>query len=191
MVSASEGDLPRVTRSHTMKKLLAAAAAVTALTLAAPAQAFTQSEIRAWNASLSEAGVRYIVKKDCRSDIAAFYEPATRSIYVCMNNIRTVELLQEATAHEAIHAAQHCVGRGLGVNAMLPLQTMLAQADPKLAYDWQLAVNNAAERKSAELAKSTTFNTRGITVPLEREAYALESDHAAALTLFRAACLGK
>ena len=170
-----------------MKTLLATAFA--ALALATPAQAFTQSEIRAWGASFGEAGVDYIVKEDCAPDLTAFYQPETRSIHVCTNNIPTVQLLKEATAHEATHAAQHCVGRALGVDAMLPIQTLLAQTDPKLAFEWQLAINNATEGKSALIAKSTTFNTRGITVSLEREAYALESDPAGALRIFRAACL--
>ena len=172
-----------------MKTFLATAFA--ALALATPAQAFTQSEIRAWGASFREAGVRYIAKKDCAPDLTAFYQPETRSIHVCTNNIPTVQLLKEATAHEAAHAAQHCVGRALGVDAMLPIQTLLAQTDPKLAFEWQVAVNDATEGKSAVIAKSTTFNTRGITVSLEREAYALESIPAAALKMFRAACLGR
>ena len=171
-----------------MKTLLATAFA--ALALATPAQAFTQSEIRAWGASFREAGVRYIAKEDCAPDLTAFYQPETRSIHVCTNNIHTVELFKEATAHEATHAAQHCIGKALGVNAMLPIQTLLAQTDPKFAFEWQLAVNSATEGKRAVIAKSTTFNTRGITVSLEREAYALESDSAAALKIFRAACLG-
>ena len=157
--------------------------------LATPAQAFTQSEIRAWGASFREAGVRYIAKEDCAPDLTAFYQPETRSIHVCTNNIHTVELFKEATAHEATHAAQHCIGKALGVNAMLPIQTLLAQTDPKLAFEWQVAVNDATEGKSTLIAKSTTFNTRGITLSLEREAYALESNSAAALKMFRSACL--
>jgi hypothetical protein len=171
-----------------MKTLLATAFA--ALALATPAQAFTQSEARAWRTSFREAGVRYIAKEDCAPVLSAFYQPKTLSIYVCRNNIRTVQQLKEATAHEAIHAAQHCIGETLGVDAPLPIQTLLAQSDPKLAFKWQIAVNSATEGKSDVMAKSTTFNTRGITVSLEREAYALESDSAAALKMFRAACLG-
>ena len=172
-----------------MKTFLAAAFA--ALALAAPAQAFTQSDARAWGASFREAGVRYITEEDCAPDLSAFYEPKTRSIHVCINNIHTVELYGEALAHEGIHAAQHCVGEALGVDAPLPIQTLLAQTNPKLAFEWQLSVNHATEGKSDVMAKSMRLNTRGITVSLEREAYALESDTAAALRMFRAACLGR
>ena len=171
-----------------MKTLLATAFA--ALALAAPAQAFTQSDARAWGASFREAGVRYISKEDCAPNLSAFYEPKTRSIHVCMTNIHTVELYGEALAHEAIHAAQHCVGEVLGVDAPLPIQTLLAQTNPKLAFEWQLHVNNAVKGKSDLVAKSMRVNTRGLTVSLEREAYALESNPATALRMFRAACLG-
>ena len=175
-----------------MKTLLATAFA--ALALATPAQAELsprlKAEARAWGAAFAQAGVRFVNSGSCPPDLVAHYEPDTRTITVCGNNVRTTDLYREAVAHEATHAAQHCIGKALGVNAMLPIQTLLAQIDPELAFEWQLTVNNATEGKSAEMAKSTTFNTRGITVSLEREAYALESDSAAALKMFRAACLG-
>ena len=175
-----------------MKTLLATAFA--ALALATPAQAelspSLKAEARAWGTSFRQARVHLVTSDSCPPDVAAHYEPGVRTVTVCRNNLRTVDDYREAVAHEATHAAQHCVGRRLGVDAMLPIQTLLAQLDPKLAFEWQVAVNDATEGKSTLIAKSTTFNTRGITVSLEREAYALESDSAAALKMFRAACLG-
>ena len=174
-----------------MKTFLATA--FTALALATPAQAelspHLKAEARAWGTSFRQAGVSFVSSESCEPDLAAHYEPGNRTITVCRNNVRTIDLYRESVAHEAIHAAQHCVGKRLGVDAMLPIQTFLAQIDPKLGFEWQLTINNATEGKSAEIAKSTTFNTRGITVSLEREAYALESDSATALKIFRAACL--
>ena len=174
-----------------MKTLLATAFA--ALTLATPAQAELsprlKAEARAWSAAFTQAGVRFVNSRSCPPDMAAQYEPGNRTITVCVNNVKTLDFYRESVAHEAIHAAQHCVGRRLGVNAMLPLHTMLAETDPELAYKWQLAVNDAVAGKGDALAQSKSFNSRGITAPLEREAYAVESQNDFALKLFRAACL--
>ena len=174
-----------------MKTLLATAFA--ALALATPAQAelspSLKAEARAWGTSFRQARVHLVTSDSCPPDVAAHYEPGVRTVTVCRNNLRTVDDYREAVAHEATHAAQHCVGRRLGVNAMLPLHTMLAEADPELAYKWQLAVNEAVAGKGEALAQSKSFNSRGITAPLEREAYAVESQNDFALKLFRAACL--
>ena len=175
-----------------MKTLLATA--FTALALATPAQAeqlspHLRAEARAWGTAFRQAGVSFVSSESCEPDLSAYYEPGNRTITICESNVETVDDYREAVAHEAIHAAQHCVGRRLGVDDMLPLHTMLAEKDPEIAYKWQLAVNKAAARKGDLLAQSREFNSRGITAPLEREAYALESDSAAALKIFRAACL--
>ena len=176
-------------------KTIAAAVALATLTLATPAQAelgpHLKAQARAWGAAFGQAGVRFVDSKSCPPGLAAKYEPANRTITVCSNNVRTVYHYREAVAHEAIHAAQHCVGLRLGVDTMLPLQTKLAEYDPELAYKWQLMVNELVANKGDALAQSKRFNSRGITAPLEREAYAVESQNDLALGLFRAACLGK
>ena len=67
-----------------MKTLLATAFA--ALTLATPAQAELspriKAEARAWSAAFTQAGVRFVNSKSCPPDMAAQYEPCSRTITV-------------------------------------------------------------------------------------------------------------
>jgi len=168
------------------------AAALATLAVAAPAQAFTKTEAHAWGNAFGKAGVRFISDDHCAErDLLGLYQPESRTITVCTNNIPTLALLRETIAHEAIHAAQHCVGRRLGVDSLLPIHTMLASSDPELAYKWQLGINEAAARKSSQVALSADHNTRGLTVQVEREAYAMESRPDYAIQMLRAACIRK
>jgi len=175
-----------------MIRTITAAVAFATLAVAAPAQALTDSQIQAWGSSFRAAGVKLADKDQCdEPDLLGLYEPHNRTITVCLNNISSVELLHETIAHESVHAAQHCVGKRLGTDTLLPLQTMLATTNPKLAYEWQLMVNKAAARKSSEVALSAGHSTRTLNAQIEREAYALESRNDFALKMFRAACLRK
>ena len=184
------GTTPESPDPQAMKFRQAFLPLLAALAFATPAQALTDSQIQAWGSSFKAAGVKLVDKDNCdEPDLLGLYQPHNRTITVCFNNISTVELLHETIAHESVHAAQHCVGRRFGIDTLLPLHTMLATSNPKLAYEWQLMVNKAAARKSSEVALSAGHNTRTLDAHIEREAYALESQNDFAFKMFRAACL--
>lgn len=157
-----------------------------------PAAAQAQSETaRRWGITFHQAGVQMEVDRDCRGSIAGHYTPSSRTITVCLNNINSIRELYAVMAHEAIHAAQHCVGIANGrPGELMPLSIVLAKSDPALAVQWMAVMRRGGEAKSYGMSGSRRHN-RSLTTPLlEEEAYTLEDHPEDALSFFRSACTG-
>ena len=97
-----------------MKKLLAAAAAFAALTLATPAQAYVSQAdsdtTKAVIQKLRDIGVSVVLPTTCPRGLAGKYEPGTAVLMLCPAATADESLLVETVAHETVHVVQHCVG---------------------------------------------------------------------------------
>lgn len=176
-----------------MKLLTALAATVAALTMsAAPAAAeLTATQRRAMGADLARVGVEMIFTDHCPDGMAGVYNSKHMTMKVCSANIHTNAFLDEVVAHESVHVIQHCIASRMGVEGLLPIHTMVAQRNPEAAHKWLTWVNSASVGKAERVNSSSEFNGSGISVSLEREAYALEDEPAEVHGLLRSACLGE
>jgi len=171
-------------------KQLLASTALAAIALGAlPGYAQQQNWAHKLGAAMAQAGVRFQTTKNCPSDVAAVYTASTRTITVCLGAIKSLEQTREVLAHEVTHATQHCVARNLGVQGLLPIATGLAQSNPQLAADFMKYTRTNTSAKASDIDFSTRYNGKAISLQLEREAYALESEPEFAFQLFAAACI--
>jgi len=176
-----------------LQAVLCGAIAVSAL--GSSALALTREQRGAYGAVLQRAGITLDFKEDCGStSLVGRYDPADRTLTVCMDVVMTAAdpaaLADETIAHETVHAAQHCLGRKLGMSGMVPLQLAFTD-DADLTSWWINYVNRNTVGKQRELGLSSAYNKRGITPTLEREAYALEGEPELVFKYFRAVCLGE
>lgn len=173
------------------------AATLAALSVATPAQAYTSDRLltadqrAALGRDLERANVDLIFTSNCPDDMAGIYDRQRMTLKVCTENIHSGAFMDEVIAHETVHVVQHCVADHMGVEGLLPIHTMLAQSDAKVAHQWLTAINSAASEKIRSVEASAKFNMRGITTSLEREAYALERQPLLVHSLLRTACLGE
>ena len=119
MVIASEGEHPRVTRSHTMKTILATAFA--ALALATPAQA-GMNETKTLMGMIKSTGTTISFNnnhydKNCLNNAGYYFfkEKVQDLMVICTDQVNTKDgdALWEVVAHEATHIMQACLGGNL------------------------------------------------------------------------------
>ena len=173
-----------------------AAATLAALSVATPAQAYTGNRLLTADQradlgrDLERAGVDLIFVSLCPDDdMAGIYNHQRMTLKVCTENIHSGAFLDEVIAHETVHVIQHCVGRFLGVEGLMPVHSLLAQDDPAVANQWLININRRAAGKTGDVHASAKFNGRNLATSLEREAYALENDPLQVHDLLKAACL--
>lgn len=149
MVNASEGRNPRITRSRTMKALLAAAA-LTAITFANPAQAASQADVEALMKIVEATGTSVSLNtnhfdKSClgRAAYYTYEEDVEDILVVCTDHVDTndPDAMWEAIAHEATHVAQACQGGPAVADAYRPrmyreLQTMAPHYSKQVTQDY-------------------------------------------------------
>jgi hypothetical protein len=168
-----------------MKRLYPALAAALALQTPLPAQASAYQTWLNWAARIAaDAGVSIRVQP-CSSRRAGSYIPSQRTIVLCQAAVlHSRALTVETLAHEAVHAAQHCVGRATGTGGLVPIGQLLA-AQGQGTELLELATQ-AIRNKALDVTYSTKSNPN--TLMSEAEAYALESHPNLAFQLLAAVC---
>jgi hypothetical protein len=162
-----------------MKKLLTAVAAFAALSFATPAQAYvSQADIAATKGiiqKLRSIGVTINTPSQCINDLAGEYSHSTSTLTVCPAAMASEALLIETVAHEAVHAAQHCVG-----GAIATVNGRSANENAKLLIDM-------VGDKFADVARVTEGLSPAARVR-EYEAYGLEDSPATVLSILNKVC---
>ena len=164
-----------------MKALLATAAAIAAFTVATPAQAQAVSSsdlayAKAIVQKLVKVGVTIATPSICPDGIVGRYDYSTATLTMCPVAFRDDALAVETISHEAIHAAQHCVGG--------PLAKTVNNSD----------MNTYAKGLIAGIGHKST-HVIGVTEGMdtesriqEYEAYAFEGDPQAVLSILNKVC---
>jgi hypothetical protein len=96
-----------------MKRLIAAAIAAVAIGVPAQAAPVTGASIATTKAILTklvQVGVTIATPTICPSDMWGEYNYSTATLTLCPDTLKNDAMAVETIAHEAIHAAQHCVG---------------------------------------------------------------------------------
>ena len=165
--------------------LLSLGALCACLLSAQPAAASSPDWLRWAASSIRQAGVEITTPPTCKANTAALYTFSTRTITICPEAVRRgYSYVAEALAHEAVHAAQHCLGRRLGLNAPRPIGIWLSQefGDERLLS----FTKRTAGRKAADIHASTRLNPSYYMA--EMEAYALEDFPNEAIQLLTEIC---
>lgn len=84
-----------------------ALAALCTLGLSSPALA--EPTLSQWVNAIDRAGVQRRISDNCESRFYAIYHHHTNTITLCDSAFSNEQILLETIAHEAIHAAQHCL----------------------------------------------------------------------------------
>ena len=163
-----------------MKKLLTAAAAFAALTFATPAQAYvSQADIEATRAivqKLRATGVTVTTPSSCPGGQAGLYSFSTSTLTICPLAMQSRELFVETIAHEAVHAAQHCVNGPL-----------IATVRKDRVGVWAKNIANGLLYKWDHV-KAHTKHLDADARAIEYEAYSLEASPATVLAILKKAC---
>jgi 3-deoxy-D-arabino-heptulosonate 7-phosphate (DAHP) synthase len=162
-----------------MKKLIAAAVAALAIATPAQAQHVSQADLNYTKAildKLSKIGVTISTPTICPKDLAGKYDRSTASLMICPVAMENDAIGVETIAHEAIHAAQHCVGG--------PLADTVLEAD-RSSYAKDIA---AALRGKAEHVYDSTRDLTLERRVAEYEAYAFESSPELVLSILNKVC---
>lgn len=169
-----------------MKRFLLTLSCALSALLPAHASASTWEAWFQWaGANAARSGVRITFPNTCRPGQAAGYLIASRTIFLCPAAFsRGQAYVAEALAHEAVHAAQHCVGIGLGSGGFVSLGSLLATHGH--GTDLLTKAHNAMASKGDVIRNSA--NGRPDMLLIEAEAYALEDHPTQAIQVMAAVC---
>ena len=169
-----------------MKRLLTTLCAIGATLLPTAALANPSEAWFRWAGQMAaRSGVRIDIRNNCPATRAGGYILSTRTIQLCQGATSNgLAFLAETLAHEAVHAAQHCVGLHTGSNDMVPIGQLLA------AHGQGTQLLEMATRTIAIKGHNITGSTRGDSrlLMIEAEAYALEDHPTQAIQLMEAVC---
>lgn len=136
-------------------------------------------------ANAARSGVRITFPNTCPPSQAAGYLIASRTIFLCPAAFSRGEAyVAEALAHEAVHAAQHCVAIGTGRSGFSSLSTLLA------AHGHGTELLQRAQKAIATKGDVIRASSKGNAEMLliEAEAYALEDHPTQAIQVMAAVC---
>jgi hypothetical protein len=163
-----------------MRRFLAAAAALTAITLTPPAQAYvSEANVAATKGiiqKLRDSGVTITRPTMCPDKMAGKYEFSTATLMLCPSAMSNEALFVETVAHEATHAAQHCVQGPL-------LMTVRKERVDHYADGLAKAIGNKwrfVDSQTKQLSEREQF--------MEYEAYAFEASPAMVLSILNKTC---
>jgi hypothetical protein len=164
----------------TMKKFLAAAAALTAITLTPPARAYVSEAnigyTKAIIQKLRDKGVTITQPTICPDGMAGKYDFTTATLMLCPAAMSNEALLVETVAHEATHAAQHCVQGPLVTNVREErMDDYVKHVALAVSNKWT-HVNNETKHLSEEQKA------------MEYEAYAFEASPVTVLSILNKVC---
>lgn len=147
-------------------------------TLAAPALA--APTLAQWIEAIDRAGVQHRIDPNCDRWTLATYRWPERAIYLCNAAFRgSHQELLGTIAHEAVHAAQHCLALAHGRSGLMPFTIGMRSWDRR-----QADIHEAAIR--ADLASRN--DTRAGDDLAEIEAYSWEKDPDMAIRMLNWAC---
>ncbi len=174
------------------KRFLLAAVAVLSLGQPALADAATTRWIENAVTTLRRGGVSTVLRHNCPPGGMAYYRPADRVVSICTKAVSYGPAeVQAAIAHEAIHAAQQCAGRWMGVNHMVPLgiyyMNRVPAGDPGLETFLRLMAHTEATRRG-DIDAATAYGSELLQM-MEIEAYAFETRPDAAMDIFAEFCV--
>jgi len=175
-----------------MRRFLLAAVAALSFSQPALADAATNRWIDDAVTTLRHGGVSTVVRDNCQPGYMAYYQPADRVLAICpLARFYGPAMVQESIAHEAIHAAQHCAGRWMGVKHMIPLGTYymnrVPAGDPGLETFFKLMAHTYATRRLV-INRSTAGGSELLRL-MEIEAYAYEIRPDTAMDIFAEFCV--
>lgn len=160
---------------------LALTALTTLLTspvLAAPAMAaptFSQ-----WINAIDSAGIQRKVDRHCHPGILATYRWRQHAIYLCDGAFSGDQQdLLDTIAHEAVHAAQHCMARKRGMPGLLPFSIAMREWNQGKAFAVEAGIRGDLINRGETRAEGDL---------IEIEAYSMERRPDLALELLVGAC---
>lgn len=155
---------------------LALAALTTLLTspaLAAPT--FSQ-----WINAIDNAGIQRKVDRHCQPGILATYRWRQHAIYLCdAAFLGDQQDLLDTIAHEAVHAAQHCMARKRGMPGLLPFSIAMREWNQGKAFAIEAGIRGDLINRGETRAEGDL---------IEIEAYSMERRPGLALELLVGAC---
>jgi hypothetical protein len=176
-----------------MKAILPVACAFLAALAAAPISAHAADSLydaKEWGRTFRRAGIAFNYSETCADrTLSGMYSRKKRQIFLCLNNIRTESQLKETLAHEAMHAAQHCLGMRERMDQLVSVHTALAGKNPETANEWLSLIHERTQSKASGIAYSA--QQHNYSVVLEKEAYYMEDYPEEALEWVKLACLGE
>lgn len=150
------------------------------------------AQIRQLRTELERGGVKLVLGSNCPPSTAAYYSIKGKSITVCRQAMKDRELILEAITHEVVHAAQHCAGRELDSQQLIPLGTFAHITKQKESLEMLSAISaDGFNHKRMDVRSSMAASTapdKTISLLLEAEAYGLEAIPILAMEFFRALC---
>ena len=176
-----------------LKQLLGATTAAALLLLGAITPATAAQDPEVWGRAIAAAGIGLEKSTYCRPGELASYTSRDRTIWMCPLALTdTAPDLYETIGHELVHAIQHCAGRVSGTGRLMPLALFFHQnGDRARAEAFASTVYQRTLNRNYEVNRSLALGTGSgslITEQLEREAYALENEHALILKLLPLFC---
>lgn len=165
--------------------LLGAIGALSLLTTTPNAQAGTWEQWFRWaGASLNRSGISVDINSPCDPRAASYYIPSRRTILLCHGALSNgPAFMAEAIAHEAVHAAQHCLGLAHNRDTLMPISTFLAAR----GYTHFAGITRQTLYSRASSVSGSMRIGNGSAL-IEAEAYAMEKHPTQAIELLEASC---
>ena len=133
----------------------------------------------------ARSGIRITFPSACRPDQAAGYILSSKTIFLCPESLARGEAYAaEALAHEAVHAAQHCVALRLGQSGLISIGSLLATHGH--GTNLLVLAQQTIASKGDVIRASAKGNPQLLLV--EAEAYALEDHPTQAIQVMSAVC---
>lgn len=155
------------------------------------------SQTLSWRDAMTQAGVAVHHSDNCPPQAAALYAINSRSITICSAALRNHSTFSRAITHEAVHAAQHCLGIKAGLKTLLPISFAMHRIGATELGNRLYAMTKAAtadgplrQRVLGSVATGHSTDTQPMHELLEEEAYAFQDSPTGVQGMLLAACRG-